>query len=301
MFGIRDVEVLRAVVRHDGFRAAAAALGLSQSAVSNRVAGLEAALGVPLFDRSRRKARLTPEGRQFLEEAEALVALRDGIAARYAAGEGGGTLRLGVAETIVHTGVARFARRLRGTAPRLRIELAVEASPALATALAAGELDVAVMMTAFVPSGAQSRPFGKFDLGWYAAPDEYASDTPLDAAALARRGVVTFAHGTLPHREVARLLSGTEAGPPLLHGSASLATVLTMVADGVGVGTLPRAVAAEAVGAGRIRELAVAPALRLSPLVFSLAWFGTLPGGVEGELDPAIDPEKDRADHPSIG
>ena len=281
MFGIRDVEVLREIVRRDGFRAAALALGLSQSAVSTRVAALERALGVPLFDRSRRKARLTPEGRRFLEEAERLVAMRDAIAARYA-NAAPGTLRLGVAETIAHTRVAALTAALGEAAPGLRIELAVEASPALAAMLADDAVDVAVLMAPFVPPGAASRAFGRFDLGWYAAPGR-VGEAPLDAAALAAHPVVTFARGTLPYREVETLLSGPDLDP-LLHGSASLATVLTMVEAGAGIGTLPRAVAAKAVEDGRIAEVAVVAALHLSPLEFAAAWLRDLPPGVADAL-----------------
>ena len=286
MFGIRDVEVLREIVRSDGFRAAALALGLSQSAVSTRVAALERALGTTLFDRSRRKARLTPEGRRFLEEAERLVAMRDAIAARYAHAAPG-TLRLGVAETIAHTRVAALTAALGRAAPGLRIELAVESSPALAALLADDAVDVAVLMTPFVPPGAISHPFGRFDLGWYAAPGRVGGG-PLDAAALAAHPVVTFARTTLPYREVETRLSAPDLDP-LLHGSASLATVLTMVEAGAGIGTLPRAVAANAVRDGRIVEVEVADALRLSPLEFAAAWLRDLPPGVAKALERVHD------------
>ena len=298
MFGIRDVEVLREIVRRDGFRPAALALGVSQSAVSGRVAALERTLGVALFDRSRRKAELTPEGRRFLEDAERLVMLRDRIAARYGAGEGGSTLRLGVAETIVHTGMGALMRRLHDGAPGLRIELAVESSPALAAMLADGALDLAVLMTPFVPPGATARPHGRFELGWYAAADAAVAPEPLDAAALAAHPIVTFARGTLPYAEVERRLAGTgdadaPMDPPLLHGSASLATVMTMVADGLGVGTLPRAVAGAAVRAGRIREVRVADHLALAALDFSLAWIGAPPAAM-------TDLSNDPFDHDTI-
>ena len=288
MFGLRDVEVLREVVRRGGFRAAAAALGLSQSAVSNRIMALERALGVALFDRSRRKAELTVQGRRFLEEATRLIELRDRIAAPYAAGESAGTLRLGVAETIVHTRMGDLLRRLARHSPELRIELAVESSPRLARMLSERALDLTVLMTPFVPPDANARRFGLFELGWYVARAD-ADAGVLDAHALAQRPIVTFARETLPYREVARLLSDPDLAPPLLHGSASLATVLTMVIEGMGVGTLPRAMAAAAATDGRIREVATDPALALSPLHFSIAWLGELPTGVAEAMGDARD------------
>ena len=295
MFGLRDVEVLREVVRQGGFRPAAAALKLSQSAVSTRIMALERTLGVALFDRSRRKAELTAEGRRFLEEADRLVELRDRIAARYAEGRGGSTLRLGVAETIVHTRMGSLLRRLAGATPNLRIELAVESSPALAAMLTGRTLDVAVLMTPLVPEGANARPFGRFELGWYAAAGTW-DGARLDPVALARHPIVTFARDTLPYREVARKLADPGLAPPLLHGSASLATMLTMVAEGMGVGTLPRAMVVEAVDGGRIQEVAVEPDLALSPLDFSTAWHGDLAVPVVDALSGPLERSPSRSE-----
>ncbi|MBV8604344.1 MAG: LysR family transcriptional regulator [Pelomonas sp.] len=58
------------------FAAAARALGVSAAAVGKNVAGLEAALGVRLMNRSTRSLKLTGEGAAFLERArEAINAL----------------------------------------------------------------------------------------------------------------------------------------------------------------------------------------------------------------------------------
>src|SRR5215212_2762575 len=55
-----------AAARHRSFGSAAAALGTSQPAISQRIAHLEASLGVPLFKRLPRGVQLTPEGAVFL-------------------------------------------------------------------------------------------------------------------------------------------------------------------------------------------------------------------------------------------
>jgi LysR family glycine cleavage system transcriptional activator len=53
---------------------AGAALGLTQSAVSRSIGGLEARLGVQLFHRSRGRLALSDAGRAFLRDAEGLLA-----------------------------------------------------------------------------------------------------------------------------------------------------------------------------------------------------------------------------------
>lgn len=90
MDAISDFELFRAIVDAGGISAAALALQSSPAAVSRRLSGLEARLGVRLADRSSRRFRLTDEGlllydraRTILEQvrdAEAEVASRGGAA-----------------------------------------------------------------------------------------------------------------------------------------------------------------------------------------------------------------------------
>jgi DNA-binding transcriptional LysR family regulator len=64
-----QLAVLDAIDRTGSFAGAAAELHRVPSAVSYAVKGLEAALEVEVFDRSRRRAELTPAGRRVLEHA----------------------------------------------------------------------------------------------------------------------------------------------------------------------------------------------------------------------------------------
>ena len=71
-----DLDAVRtfvAVADAGQFSAAAAALAVSQQAVSKRVAALEKDLGVALFTRTPRGARLTPAGQAFLPSARDLL------------------------------------------------------------------------------------------------------------------------------------------------------------------------------------------------------------------------------------
>lgn len=54
------------VARHGNFTNAAAALGVSQSAISQRIKGLETDLGIVLFRREHRGVRLTNDGKRLL-------------------------------------------------------------------------------------------------------------------------------------------------------------------------------------------------------------------------------------------
>ncbi|MEM6945178.1 MAG: LysR family transcriptional regulator, partial [Pseudomonadota bacterium] len=259
-------------------RAAAEALKIAPSAVSARIAQIERTLGLALFERSRRGARLAPEGRRFLERASLLLELRDSIAAELSAGEGPqGTLRIGVAETVVHTRLTSLLRRLRDTAPKMRLELSVDVSENLQRGLVEDTIDIAVLLRQWVPRGAFAEPIEWVELGWYAAPGllprRLGPLSPADFLALAAArdlAVITFARRTPPAREVSRLLAVPGAPQPVIHGSSALATMIHLTQGGFGLGTLPVRLVAAEVAAGRLERVDLGPAMALSPLVFDL-------------------------------
>ncbi len=73
--GLVELEVVIAVARCGGFRAAARDLGMSSSAVSHAVATLEARLGVRLFDRTTRSVSLSAAGEQFIGRIKPALAM----------------------------------------------------------------------------------------------------------------------------------------------------------------------------------------------------------------------------------
>ncbi len=271
MFDIRDAEIVQEIVRAGGFRAAAARLNLTQSAVSARVSGAEARLGIVIFDRARRGAQLTAKGRAFLDQAERLLAMRNRIVAGLAHEAGyAGTIRIGVSETIVHTWLAGMLTRLRGVLPEMRLELSVETSPVLGAQLVDGDLDVAVMMRALVPARALRVPIYRSPVEWFAAADYAAGGEPLGIEALAAHPIITFSRGTLPYCELEAKLSMSEA-PPLFHACASLSTTLHLTRAGFGIGLLPSPMAADDRAAGRLRRVATEPEAAMSDLTFDFA------------------------------
>ncbi|MGN8342460.1 LysR family transcriptional regulator [Pseudomonas sp. SMV71] len=66
--GLIELEVVLAVARRRGFRAAAIDLNMSTTAVSNAVASLEARLGARLFHRTTRSVSLTEAGQRFVDQ-----------------------------------------------------------------------------------------------------------------------------------------------------------------------------------------------------------------------------------------
>src|ERR1700710_2895199 len=111
MADFKAIETFMWVVTLGSFRGAAHKLNPPQPAISQRIAQLEREGGVRLLQRDRRMVLPTPSGRQMMVYAEKLIGLRSEMLA--AVGDRStvrGVLRLGVAETIVHTWLAQLVK-----------------------------------------------------------------------------------------------------------------------------------------------------------------------------------------------
>ncbi len=89
---LRTFEV---AARHQSFKAAAAALNLSPTAVSHHIRNLEAALGTALFLRSVRRVVLTPEGEELARSLRPAFATIDEALARFTRRDDRETVTLG--------------------------------------------------------------------------------------------------------------------------------------------------------------------------------------------------------------
>jgi DNA-binding transcriptional LysR family regulator len=99
---VKTLYTFIAVVDHSSFADAAAALGVSASAISVQMRGLEADVQIDLFDRTRRPSTLTPEGYAFAERAREVIAKWEELSETLRRSSNAGVLRLGA----VHTAVA---------------------------------------------------------------------------------------------------------------------------------------------------------------------------------------------------
>lgn len=138
-----DLATVRAfvVITEDRyFSEAAARLGISQQAVSKRIAKLEADLGVRLFSRTRTGADLTEDGKAFLHHARALVGIAD--QAREVLRGRNRSLRVDVMDTRMHS--SDLIRKFHETVENADVEVITSNGLRSARgALARGAVDAA--------------------------------------------------------------------------------------------------------------------------------------------------------------
>jgi DNA-binding transcriptional LysR family regulator len=135
---LSGLQLFATVARHLNFRRAAAELGLSAPALSERVRELENRLGARLFNRTTRSVALTEVGRRLLERIG--PALSDiGSALADLAGDEGrltGSLRINGPTPAIRLRLAPLVVAFLGRHPDLRIEVVAE--EALVDIVAAG-------------------------------------------------------------------------------------------------------------------------------------------------------------------
>lgn len=147
MLDAHKLATLRSVVECGSFSAAAAALHLTQPAVSRQVSALETQVGVPLVHRTQRGVAATEAGEVLLGHADAVLgrlAMAEADVREFA-GERRGTIRLGSFITALTHVSAELAGILSERHPELVIDDdLVDRETALAKVVG-GELDAAVV------------------------------------------------------------------------------------------------------------------------------------------------------------
>lgn len=260
-----------AVVRAGGVRQAAGVLHLSQPAVTARIHNLEATLARRLFDRGAARMTLTREGEKFLAYAEKFEHLCDLVEREVIAPESlDGWLRIGASETITQCWLPDLVFRLHQTFPRVQVELNVDISTNLRTALIAREIDLALLLGPVSEYSVDNVDLPEFALAWYAGA---GTEPPRgDPADYLTRPIITYARNTRPYRELRMLLMERVGPQASIFASSSLSACFRLVEAGLGVAALPVALGRPLEVAGRLRRFD--PGWLPSPLRFTASYLG---------------------------
>jgi DNA-binding transcriptional LysR family regulator len=282
MVDFKSLETFLCVVTLGSFRAAGDKLNTTQPAISQRIAQLEREMGVRLLNRDHRVASPTPSGRQLMTYAEKLIGLRSEMMADVSDRSAmRGVLRLGVAETIVHTWLSRLIMDVNATYPNLSLEIEVDITPNLTARLLAQEIELAFMLGPLSASNVHNRVLCDYPIGFLASPALGLGDGPLTVRDLAKFPIITFPRKTQPYEIVRSLFNRPDLPPIRLHASASLGTVIHMAIEGLGIAVMPSAIVENELADGRLQRLSTN--LEIPPLTFSASWLAS-PDTVAVEL-----------------
>lgn len=147
MLGVWRLQLLREVGRRGTIRAAAAAMSVTPSAVSQQLRILEAEAGVPLLEPHGRLVRLTEAGEMLVRHADAITAAIVAAESELAAtrDEILGTLRIAAFPTAARALIPGVIAELGRAHPRLRLTLRDLETDESLTALRLDEVDLALV------------------------------------------------------------------------------------------------------------------------------------------------------------
>ena len=259
---LEQLAAFREIVRAGGFHAAARRLGVAQPSLSARLKELEALLGVGLLERSGRRLRLTPEGRELLDYAEKILVLgREAVERVGARDRPAGRVRLGLTAIPAVTWLPRLVARLERLHPAIRLEFVVEASEVLRELLQRGGLDLACLAGPLELPGVAVEPLGTVAMAWLAGPGLELPAGPLGPAELARVPLVTDTPGSHLHALALDWFRTAGVEPVRHHACSSLPTRIRLAALGLGVAMAPASVARRELAEGSLVLLPTNPPL----------------------------------------
>ena len=170
-----DMTTLRsflAVAENGGVTRAAAALHLTQSAVSMQIKRLEEMLDIEVLDRSARRVSLTAAGEQLLGYARRIIEMNDEAVGRLTDTVYEGEIILGVPHDIFYPVIPRVLKAFNAAFPRMKVNLKSSSTMRLHEAHRKGETDLILTTEEDVKPGGET--LTEMTLRWTVARDGLA-------------------------------------------------------------------------------------------------------------------------------
>ena len=181
LINLRQLEVLRAVMRYRTTTGAAEELGMSQPAVSNAIKLAETKIGVALFDRVSNRLLPTADAQLLLADAEPIFRLHETIQRKAWDLRTGraGVLRIASTAELSQMLVPRVLRLLQDAHPDVRIALETLRMDELIENVESGSADIGVAMRPPNRPSLVSEVLIESELMCICPPDDPLADMPV--------------------------------------------------------------------------------------------------------------------------
>ena len=245
------LEVFVATARAGSTRAAAGRVARSQSAASASLAELEAAFGVPLFDRVGRRLVLNEHGRALLPKAVQLLDDAARLEATFTEALPA-PLRMAASFTIGEYLLPDLVAAWRREHPRQPVRLDIGNSSDVARAVSAFEVDIGFVEGPVEHAALRVRRWRSDELVIVAAPGHPLARATASVRQLAQASWVLRERGSGTREAADRWLSARLAPMRVELELGSSEAVKRVVAAGLGLGCLSRLAVAEGIAGGRL-------------------------------------------------
>jgi LysR family transcriptional regulator, carnitine catabolism transcriptional activator len=233
-----DLQSVLAIAELGSFRAAAAALGCSQPAITARIQRVEAILGLKLFHRTTRRVTITEAGQRLKLRAERTVADLIGIVQEFndEAQLKRGRVALGATTTVAASIIPPAIRQFRQEWPGIDVVLVDDFFGRELDRLASGEVDFAV-----IPFDPEERQFNFQRLLDDAFMVMMPADHPLsarrsvDLREVAEHPIISFPPQSSAWGNIARAFAHAGLSYEPTFVTRNILTLTAMVRAGLGI------------------------------------------------------------------
>jgi len=253
---LKNLEAFYWVVTLNSFNKAAIKLQTTQPAVSQKITSLENELGFKVLDRSLRQFKLTHKGMTLFKYAEKFMRLETDLVAELTENQHlTGTIRLGVSETIVYTWLVEYIEKVQQEFPKVSVEIVVDLTPNLQEGVRTGDLDMAFLLGPTLAFECIEQSLCNFELSFLAAPSFKGGIGQMSFKALMSHTILTYPKITYPYKELKAKMKEQGIDEPLSITSYSLATLLRLAEQGLGIAVVPTLTALKEITDGRLEIL----------------------------------------------
>ena len=242
----RHLRYFLALAEELHFGRAAQRLAISQPPLSVAIQQLEAAVGARLCDRDSKGVRLTPAGEAFRSHAAALLDRAEeacALAREVQAGEVG-RLRLGFVGSTLFNGLSAWLQAFQVAHPRVEVVVVELNSQDQIEALLAGDLDLGLVHTDRLPPALASEPlYTEPFVACLPSTHRLAGQPLLPLGDLSDAPFILFSRKGSPdyHARIVDICRQHGFYPRLQHEGRHWLSVVSLVAQGLGVSIVPAA------------------------------------------------------------
>jgi LysR family nitrogen assimilation transcriptional regulator len=230
------------VAEMGSFTRASIVLDIAQPALSRQVRLLEVELRQNLLVRNGRGITLTEAGKVLLEHSRGVLHQMERLREELSLVRGSlaGRVAIGLPPTVGRILAVPVAREFKQRMPDATLSITDGLSKTMQESLLTGQLDIALLYNAFPTPGIELRPLLQDELFLVQGGGNPGSDGPIDLKDLAQYPLIIPGQPNAIRMHVETALLNIGVQPRIAMEVDSVATILDLVADGVGSAVLSR-------------------------------------------------------------
>jgi LysR family transcriptional regulator, carnitine catabolism transcriptional activator len=244
---VQQLRIVLAVADAGSFTAAGEHLHLAQSSLSRAVADVERRVGVTLLQRTTRRVRLTPEGREFIRVARDVVASFDRGMNHFAGFLDGtrGLVRIATLPSLAATLLPAVVSAFRQDHPEVGISIEDSLLGQVIAHVDGGDADLAITVSGDQPAGLTFEPIAVdefscvFPTGHRFGAESAEAGAALTWSNLHDEPFIAFDPTSSVRSHVDRAFAAAGATPATVTEARNIAAVGGLVAAGLGVSAVP--------------------------------------------------------------